>query len=120
MDTAAKKENVLFRRKDGIYGIVTSRAFFNKQNGQKAKQFLECTEINQSDNYDELNAEMQSLTNGNKPGKVEVKPEPDATTPTPEEIEALQLKTSADGFKKTSLTKRDKEIQAYLKGGENE
>lgn len=117
MDTTAKKEFVLFRRKDGKYGIVTSRAFFYKFNGHKTNQFLECTEINQSDNYEELQAEIERLT---KPVKVEAKPEAEPTTPTPEEIEALQTKMGAEGFKKTSLTKRDKEILEHLKGGENE
>ena len=120
MDTTAKKAFVLFRRKDGNFGIVSSRAFFNKIGGNKAKQFLECTELNQSDVYEDLQAEIQALTEPKNAIKVEAKAEPDATIPTPEEIEALHLKTSGEGFKKTNLTKRDKEIQAYLKGGENE
>jgi len=123
MDTTAKKTFILFRRKDGNYGIVSSRAFFNKLNGQKAKQFLECVEINQSDTYEDLQAEIARMTSPVKvekaTAKVNIQVNED-NTPTAEEIEALNAKMSADGFKKTSLTKRDKEVLAHLKGGQDE
>ena len=44
----------------------------------------------------------------------------DTFIPTPEQIEALNLKMSAEGFKKNTLTKEDKAILAYTKSLSNE
>ena len=40
--------------------------------------------------------------------------------PSPEQIEALNVKMSAEGFKKNTLTKEDKAILAYTKSISNE
>jgi len=112
MDTTAKKLFVLFRRKDGNFGIVSSRAFFNKIGGNKAKQFLECTEINQSDIYEDLQNEIQAITAPKKAVKV--------NEPTPEELDAVRLKMTEPGFNKSRLKKREKEVLAFIEGGSNE
>jgi len=38
--------------------------------------------------------------------------------PTPEEIEALKVKMSAEGFKKNTLTKADKAVLKYIEANE--
>lgn len=123
MSTEQQKEFVLFRRKDGNHGIVSSRAFFLKNRDEKARQFLECVEIAQSDNYDELQEQINALVSGK--GKTKPVEEPKETVgvdaPTAEEIEALQLKMAQDGFKKTTLTKREKSVLKFIEeGGEDE
>lgn len=136
MNANQHKEFILFRRKDGNYGIVSSRAFFNRQTGNKAKQFLECHLINESDKYEDLQAQIKSAgeaTTAKAPvKKVMTAPasfdvetdESDANSigASPEEIEALNEKMAQDGFKKTMLTKREKEVLKSLqsKEGDNE
>jgi len=120
MDTTAKKLFVLFRRKDGNFGIVSSRAFFNKIGGNKAKQFLECTEINQSDIYEDLQNEIQAITAPKKAVKVESKEIEPSNEPTPEELDAVRLKMTEPGFNKSRLKKREKEVLAFIEGGSNE
>ena len=123
MNTEQHKEFVLFRRKDGVYGIVSSRSFFRKNRSEKALQFLQCTEINQSDDYDELQTDINAMTSGKVKAKPTAEPKETANieAPTQEEIEALQLKMAQDGFKKTTLTKAEKVILKYIEeGGENE
>lgn len=101
-----EQQYILFRRTDGNKGVVTRRAFYTKS-GVKARAYLECQIIAESDSYQELH----DLSAGKE------KPASDITQ---EEKDALIAKMAEPGFKKTQLTKRGKEVLASMEGGSDE